>query len=152
MCCFYLFIFFLGGKKPTERFCFESIPSLRDWHFPIFKGIFNPYLQNLLIILVQCSIVSQKPKPTRRSLNVMLSSFWSTSTTSTRGFAEWLTSICQAWLKRKRTATHTAPFPEFKSRIQVILPSSASPTCYGAAVCWGPCWTSCRPSPCLSVL
>lgn len=65
----------------------------------------------------------------------MLSSFWSTSTTSTRGFAEWLTSICQAWLKRKRTATDMTPFPEFKSRIQMIFPSSASPTCYGAAVC-----------------
>lgn len=108
-------------------------------------------LVNLLIIPIKCSVVSQKPKPMRRSLNVMLSSFWSTSTTSTRGFAEWLTSICQAWLKRKCASTHTTPL-EFRSRIQMVFLCSVSPTCCGAAVCCGPCWTSCRHSPCLSVL
>lgn len=51
----------------------------------------------------------------------MLSSFWSTSTTSTRGFAGWLTSICQAWLKRKQTESHMLPIIEFRFRIQICF-------------------------------
>lgn len=51
--------------------------------------------------------IRQKPKPTRRSSNATPSSCWSTLTTSTRGSAEWLTSTCLAWLKRKRTRRDT---------------------------------------------
>lgn len=40
----FIYLYFLGGET-TSHFCFESIPSLRDRHFPIFKGIFKPYLQ-----------------------------------------------------------------------------------------------------------
>ena len=46
----------------------------------------------------------------RRSWNATLSSSWSTSTTSTKGSAEWLTNICLAWLKRESASIYTSSF------------------------------------------
>lgn len=70
--------------------------------FCILFEVMLSLLAHMLIIPMKCVNFSPKPKPTRRSWSVTLSSSWSTSTTSTRGFAGWLTSICPAWLRRKR--------------------------------------------------
>lgn len=55
---------------------------------------------SVLLFLIGFFFFSQKPKSTRKNWNGTPSFCWSTLITRTKGFAEWLTNISLAWLRR----------------------------------------------------